>query len=203
MTRAEASLQFSGYLSKHISLTKEQLKEICKLYELKQYSKKEMFFNQGDIASKEGFVLSGSWRIFHRDVKGAEHVLYFAFSNWWIGDMASFANQSAAFFSAAAIENSWVLEVDKVKKDKLLNAFPEMERLFRIIIEKHLVVLQKRFLLTISTQASERYLELIQRAPGIEQLVPQHQIASYLGILPESLSRMKKNMMKDPKSKTI
>jgi CRP-like cAMP-binding protein len=199
MKRAEASLQLSDYLSNHISLSNEQLNEICKLYDLKHYSKKELFFNQGDSASKEAFVLSGSWRIFHRDAKGAEHVIYFAFSNWWMGDMASFANQTAAFFSAEAIENSWVLEIDKERKDKLLHAFPAMERLFRIIIEKHLAVLQKRFLLTISTQASERYLELIQRAPGIEQLVPQHQIASYLGILPESLSRMKKNMMKDAK----
>ena len=199
MTKAEASNQFSEYLSRHVSLDTNQTQKICDFYELKQYDKKEMFFLQGTSSTKEGFVLSGSWRIFHRDIKGTEHVLYFAFSNWWIGDMASFSSQTEAFFSAESLEKSWVLEIDKSKKDKLLNEFPEMERLFRIIIEKHLTVLQKRFLLTISTQASERYLELLQRAPGIEQLVPQHQIASYLGILPESLSRMKKNLIKDSK----
>ncbi len=200
MTKIEAHVLFSKYLSNHISLDEKHLQAICEFYELKQYSKKDIFFKQGSIACKEGFVLSGLWKIFHRDIKGAEHVLYFAFSNWWIGDMASFSNQTEAFFSAEALEKTWVLEIDKHKKDKLLQDFPAMERLFRIIIEKHLVVLQKRFLLTISTQASERYLELIQRAPGIEQLVPQHQIASYLGILPESLSRMKKNMMKGIKN---
>lgn len=199
MIKTDADNQFRSYLSNHVSLEDHKLKAICDLYQLKQFSKKDFFFQQGSIAIKEGFVLSGSWRIFHRDIKGSEHVLYFAFSNWWIGDMASFANQTEAFFSAEAIEPTWILEIDKVKKDKLLHDFPEMERLFRIIIEKHLVVLQKRFLLTISTQARERYLELITRAPGIEQLVPQHQIASYLGILPESLSRMKKNMVKESK----
>ena len=69
--------------------------------------------------------------------------------------------------------------------------------MFRIISQKHLTVLQKRFLLTVSANAAERFQELIQRSPGIEQLVPQHQIASYLGILPESLSRMKKQMNKN------
>jgi Mn-dependent DtxR family transcriptional regulator len=64
------------------------------------------------------------------------------------------------------------------------------------MIQKNLSVLQKRFLLTISASASDRYLELIERSPGIEQLVPQHQIASYLGIHPESLSRMKKQLLK-------
>ncbi len=197
MTKTEANNQFSQYLSNHVSIDQKQLQAICDLYELKKYSKKDLFFQQGSIADKEGFVLSGSWRIFHRDIKGSEHVLYFAFANWWIGDMASFANKTEAFFSAEALEQTWILEIDNHKKDKLLQGHPEMERLFRIIIEKHLVVLQKRFLLTISTPVSERYLELITRAPGIEQLVPQHQIASYLGILPESLSRMKKNMMKE------
>jgi len=71
-----------------------------------------------------------------------------------------------------------------------------LERFFRVLAERHLVVLQKRFLLTISANASERYQELLERSPGIEQLVPQHQIASYLGILPESLSRMKKQLLK-------
>jgi CRP-like cAMP-binding protein len=199
MTKNEAHIQFSQYLSNHVTLNQKKLRAICNLYELNRFSKKDHFFRQGSIAYKEGFVLSGSWRIFHSDMKGTEHVLYFAFSNWWIGDMASFANQTEAFFSAEALESSWILEIDQQKKEKLLHDYPEMERLFRIIIEKHLVVLQKRFLLTISTQAKERYLELITRAPGIEQMVPQHQIASYLGILPESLSRMKKNMLNESK----
>ena len=79
----------------------------------------------------------------------------------------------------------------------MLEQVPQLEKLFRIITQKHLTVLQKRFLLTVSSNAAERYQELIQRHPGIEQLVPQHQIASYLGILPESLSRMKKQMHKE------
>jgi len=88
------------------------------------------------------------------------------------------------------------LVIDPTEKEVLLKKVPKLERLFRLMIQKNLSVLQKRFLLTISANASDRYLELIERSPGIEQLVPQHQIASYLGIHPESLSRMKKQLLK-------
>jgi hypothetical protein len=85
--------------------------------------------------------------------------------------------------------------VGKEEIDQLFQDVPKLERLFRIITQRTLSVLQKRFFLTVSANAEERYEELIQRHAGIEQLVPQHQIASYLGILPESLSRMKKQLM--------
>ncbi|MEY3087114.1 MAG: hypothetical protein RLZ93_1038, partial [Bacteroidota bacterium] len=76
----------------------------------------------------------------------------------------------------------------------LFDQIPALERLFRVMAQRTLAVLQKRFLMTVSAHAEERYQELLQRHPGIEQIVAQHQIASYLGILPESLSRMKKKL---------
>jgi CRP-like cAMP-binding protein len=93
------------------------------------------------------------------------------------------------------MEDSWILAIGKEEMDQLFQDVPKLERLFRIITQRTLSVLQKRFFLTVSANAEERYEELIQRHAGIEQLVPQHQIASYLGILPESLSRMKKQLM--------
>jgi hypothetical protein len=87
-----------------------------------------------------------------------------------------------------------VLIINPERKEDLFKEVPQMERMFRIITQRTLTVLQKRFFLAMSGSAKDRYLQLIQRHPKIEQLVPQYQIASYLGILPESLSRMKKQL---------
>jgi CRP-like cAMP-binding protein len=122
-------------------------------------------------------------------------VLYFAFKDWWIGDIASFFDDIPTKLNAQAMEDSWILAIGKEEMDQLFQDVPKLESLFRIITQRTLSVLQKRFFLTVSANAEERYEELIQRHAGIEQLVPQHQIASYLGILPESLSRMKKQLM--------
>ena len=111
--------------------------------------------------------------------------------------MATFDTGKPSILSAQALEDSTVLWIDPIQKDKLYQEVPALERLFRLITQKHLAVLQKRFLLTVSSNAVERYQELIERSPGIEQLVPQHQIASYLGILPESLSRLKRQLIRE------
>jgi CRP-like cAMP-binding protein len=117
-----------------------------------------------------------------------------------MGDMASFNSTEPSATSAQALEKSTILTINPIKKEALFAKVPALERFFRLIVQKHLTVLQKRFLLTVSASAAERYQELIRRAPGIEQLVPQHQIASYLGILPESFSRMKKQLHQNQKS---
>ena len=93
------------------------------------------------------------------------------------------------------MEDSWILAISREDVEYLFEKVPKLERLFRIITQRTLSVLQKRFFLTVSANAEDRYQELLQRHAGIEQLVPQHQIASYLGILPESLSRMKKQLI--------
>jgi CRP-like cAMP-binding protein len=184
------------YIAARINITEKDKELIANAYSLIEVKKKNHLFQQDEICQIEGFVVKGTFRVYYLDSKGSEHVLYFAFPEWWVGDMVSFAGGEVSGLSVQALEDSLILVIDPVKKEELYAQVPALERLFRIIIQKHLAVLQKRFLLTISASAAERYEELIKRSPGIEQLVPQHQIASYLGILPESLSRMKKHLLK-------
>lgn len=182
------------YFSKHIDLTPEELAYIADAYTFFSVKKKDFIFEHNKVCTIEAFVVSGTVRIFYLDDKGLEHVLYFAFPDWWASDMASFTTGEPALLNAQAMEDSILLIIDPERKEEMLQRIPKLERLYRIIMQRHLAVLQKRFLLTVSANAHERYLELLERSPGIEQLVPQHQIASYLGILPESLSRMKKQI---------
>ena len=188
--------QLIDHLSQRITLTETEKQIIRDAYSLLEIKKKKHLFEQGSICQLEAYVVNGTFRVYYTDLKGLEHVLYFAFKDWWVGDIASFNSGEPSGLNAQALEDSLLLVIDREKMHKLLEEVPALEKFFRIITQKHLTVLQKRFLLTISASAVERYQELIQRSPGIEQLVPQHQIASYLGILPESLSRMKKQLLK-------
>ena len=188
--------QLIEHLSQRIDLTEKEKQTIREAYSLIEIKKKKHLFEQGSTCLLEAFVVKGTFRVYYIDLKGLEHVLYFAFMDWWVGDIASFNSGEPSGLNAQALEDSLLLVIDREKKEKLLKDVPALEKFFRIITQKHLTVLQKRFLLTISASAAERYQELLQRSPGIEQLVPQHQIASYLGILPESLSRMKKQLLK-------
>ena len=182
------------YFSTRVSLNEAEINFIKNSYELKVISKKEFLFSQGEVCKIEAFVVDGSAKVFYLDEKGNEHILYFAFKDWWMGDIASFNFGEPAIMSAQALEDLQVLIINPERKETLFKEVPQMERMFRIITQRTLTVLQKRFFLAMSGSAKDRYLQLIQRHPKIEQLVPQYQIASYLGILPESLSRMKKQL---------
>jgi CRP-like cAMP-binding protein len=175
------------YFSTRISLNENEIYLIKNSYELKFLKKKEFLFSQGEICKTEAFVIDGSAKVFYSDEKGNDHILYFAFKDWWMGDIASFNYGERAIMSAQALEDLTVLVVNPERKEELFSQIPQMERMFRIITQRTLVVLQKRFFLAMSGSAKDRYIQLIQRHPKIEQLVPQYQIASYLGILPESL----------------
>jgi len=185
------------YIESYVSLTEEEKEIVRSAYQAKQLDKKEFLFKQGERCETEAFVLSGTLRVFYSDSKGQEHVLNFALPDWWVGDLASFYDGHPAFVSVQALEQSELLVIDPEQKEKLLKEVPKLERMFRIVIQKHLSSLQNRFLASISETADQRYKNLLERIPNIEQLVAQHQIASYLGILPESLSRMKRKLIKD------
>jgi CRP/FNR family transcriptional regulator, cyclic AMP receptor protein len=182
------------YISERVKLSDHDKQLITEAYHVRKLKRKEMLFEQGKHCQLEAFVLTGSFRVFYVDTRGLEHVLYFAFPDWWVGDIASFYSGEPAGLNAQALEESMVVTIDPQRKAELFDKVPALDRLFRTITQKHLTVVQKRLLLSYSATAAERYQELLKRSPGIEQLVPQHQIASYLGILPESLSRLKKQL---------
>lgn len=183
-----------NYFEDRIVLSNHDRELISSLYELRKYDKKELIFEQGELCRIESFVVKGSCKVFHIDNKGQEHILYFAFKDWWVGDITSYNSSDSAIMSAQALEETYVLCISPERKEQLFTKIPQLERMFRIITQRTLTVLQKRFLLAMSGSAVDRYLQLIERHPKIEQLVPQYQIASYLGILPESLSRIKKQL---------
>lgn len=194
MEISEYYQDINRYFSERVDLTSKDIKLICNAYELKSFKKKDFLFQQGERSKFESYIVNGTLKVFYSDDRGNEHILYFAFKDWWVGDIASFNSKEPSIMSAQALEDTYLLSITYDKKEELFAKIPKLERMFRIVTQRTLTVLQKRFFLAMSGSAKDRYIQLIQRHPTIEQLVPQYQIASYLGILPESLSRMKKQL---------
>jgi CRP-like cAMP-binding protein len=194
MDAQEAYQKLFAYTKQRVNIQEKDLELMKKFYKLRKVSKKDFFLKEGSTNFNQGFVVDGTLRVYYTDAKGNEHVLYFAFADWWVGDLSAFHFDDAATLNVQALEESYLLEISKEDLEYLFDQIPALERLFRVMAQRTLAVLQKRFRMTVSAHVEERYQELLQRHPGIEQIVAQHQIASYLGILPESLSRMKKKL---------
>lgn len=133
-------------------------------------------------------------RIYSIDNKGLEHIVQFAIKDWWVSDLNSFLSGKPAEFNIDVLQDSELLLLEKEARDELLDKCPKMERFFRILIESNHVANNQRIVDSLSTSAEERYLKFIQTYPKLFEIVPQNQIASYLGITPQSLSRIRKEL---------
>lgn len=190
-----------NYIEQRIVLSENDKNIIKEKFSLRMIKRKDYFLKEGDLGFEQAFIISGSMRVYYIDGKSQEHVLYFGFKDWWVGDLASFQLKTASQLNVQALEDTWLLAFTHEGIEEIFVKVPAMERLFRIMAQRTLAVLQKRLFLTVSASAEDRFVALIERHPNIEQIVPQHQIASYLGILPESLSRMKKQMIDKSRAK--
>lgn len=156
--------------------------------------KKELFTVQGEHCRYLAFVNSGCLRAFHTDAKGDEFTMYFAFLNWWTGDKTSFYSDTPARFSVQALEESEVFRADRTNWEKALDTIPVFENWYRVKTRKSYEAAQQKLIDTQTETAEEKYLKLLKNAPDIVQRIPQHYIASFLGIKPQSLSRIRKNI---------
>lgn len=185
-------------IRQRIELSEEEAAYFCSLMQRRTLRKRQYLLQEGDVCRYEFFVNSGCLRAYTIDDKGTEHVLQFAVEDWWIGDMHSFITQTPARLAIDALEDSEVFYLDKAAWDGLFQRVPRFERFFRILLQRAFITLQERVVSGMSDTAEERYRRFRDRYPQLEQRVPQRQIASYLGITPESLSRIRRKALSDP-----
>jgi len=185
-------------LKKHINnrvpLTDEEFNICIKFFNSKKLKKHQFLLNEGEICRYIGFVNSGCLRQYSIDNQGAEHIIQFAIEDWWVSDLHSFLSGFPATYNIDALQDSEVLLLDKSARDELLDACPKMERFFRLLIESNHVATNQRISDSLSASAEERYLKFIKTYPQLFEQVTQNQIASYLGITPQSLSRIRKEL---------
>ena len=155
-----------------------------------------MLLQQGEVCKFEAYIVKGCVKKYYIDQAGNEVILQFAIEDWWISDIGSFNEQKPSNLFIETLEDTEVLMIDFVSKQHLFHEIPMFDRVFRIMMQRAYSVLESRFYATVAHSAETLYLEFLAKYPTIPQRVPQQEIASYLGITPESLSRIKSNLFK-------
>lgn len=183
-------------ISRHIDLTEEEADYFISLLKQKTIRKRQFLLQSGEISRHETFVVKGLLRAYIIDKSGYEHVAMFASEGWWISDLYSFLTQSPGSQNIDALEDTEVLQIEKDDLERLYLEIPKFDRFFRILLQNAFVANQQRILASISLTAEEQYLAFVKKYPSLEQRVPQHQVASYLGITPETISRIRRSLTK-------
>ena len=181
-------------VSKCITLTAEEIAQFTGILTTKKFPKKTMLLNEGEICQFEGYVQKGCVRIYYLDENGFEVTLAFAVEDWWISDIASFHYHTPSSLYMETLEDSEFLMLTPDTKERLLETIPKFERVFRMLVQRRLAVLQNRLIHTMAKPAADLYLEFIALYPTISQRVPQYYIASYLGVSPEFVSIIRKRL---------
>lgn len=182
-------------VARHIELTEEEKKYFTSLLKLRKIRKKQYLLQAGEVSRFENFVSKGLLRAYTIDDKAQEHIAMFAMEGWWISDLYSFLTETPATQYIDALEDSEVISIEKTDLEQLYIKVPKFDRLFRKLLQNAFVANQQRILASISQTAEEQYLAFIKKYPSLDQRIPQHQIASFLGITPETISRIRRGRM--------
>lgn len=178
-------------LTAGVSLTEEEF-EYCKtLFIPKKLRRRQYLLQEGDVAKHIAFVEKGILRTYTVDDKGTEHILQFSQEGWWVADLYSFLTNEPSTYNIEALEDCGLLLISQGSWDSLLQRIPALERYFRLLVQNSLIATQRRLMGTMTETAEEKYLKLLKTQPDCVQRVPQHMIASYLGITRETLSRIR------------
>jgi CRP-like cAMP-binding protein len=181
-------------LQKHISLTTEEQECFIEKLTSKKLKKKQFLLHEHQLAKETAFIVSGCLRSYSIDNSGLEHVLQFAPEGWWITDMYSFISQKEGYLTIDALEDSEVLLLSRENQLTLFNELPKLEHYFRTLTEKALVSSQQRLMENLSLTAKQRYQNFCKTYPTLINVLPQKQIASYIGVTPEFLSKLRSDI---------
>lgn len=180
------------HISEQVAITPDEFVKTLRHFKTVNYPKKSLVIRADEYISHQYFVVSGCLRSFLMDDNQREHTAQFAIENWWVSDFTAYFTGSKSILFVECIEDCELLAIHKSSLDKLYACVPSLEYFFRKKLEKALVALQKRIIANLYKTAEERYHDFLINYPNIEQRVRNYQIASYLGITPESLSRIRK-----------
>lgn len=187
---------FQNHLSQILGVPIASLEVCSTFYEIKEVKKNEIILREGEISDSTFFVEKGLLRMYSIDKAGKEHVIQFAPENWIISDTTSQLLNEKSRFYIEAIEESVIVVTKEGFFENLSKIYPDVAEKNQRLMFNHIKNLQNRVNALISTTAEERYMDFLKRYPNLMLRAPQWMVASYLGITPESLSRVRKELAK-------
>ena len=189
--------QINKNISRYVTFEEEELAIFNSLLAYKKVPKKTMLLREGEKCDFEAFVIKGCVRKYYIDANGFEVILQFAVENAWVGDVSfNIYEEEPSRVYIETLEDCEFFMFNPETKESLFSKVPKFERAFRILMQRNLAVTQNRLFDTISKTATEKYLEFLKQYPTLSQRVAQHYIASYLGISPEFLSKVRTKIAK-------
>jgi CRP/FNR family transcriptional regulator, anaerobic regulatory protein len=186
---------FQKYLDDKIVLSREQSDWIRSLSVVKKLRKHQYLLQEGDVCKHHAFVTKGCLRSYSVDSHGMEHIVKFAVENWWIADRDSLKTGEPAKLNIDAVEDSEAVLLTGQDFDLVCQQVPAFNDMVNNLLQSAYNASQNRVLANISLYANEKYEYFLQRYPDLALRLPQSMIASYLGISPETLSRVRNQAM--------
>lgn len=176
------------------AVSDESFQSFCELTFEKSFDKKQYFVEPGRACNYQYFILEGSCYSYYVNEKGDKSAIQLAIENHWITDSSSFFTNKSAVSTIETLEPTRALLLSKENLDILCKRHPIFDRYYRILLQNAMSTLYYRIAKTNSEDAEHRYREFAQLFPHFIQRIPQFLIASYLGIKPQSLSRIRREI---------
>jgi CRP-like cAMP-binding protein len=186
------------YINSYTStpLTDSEAELIKNIFVPKKIRKRRYFLQEGEVCKYSAFIVKGAMRQYSVDDKGVDHIVRLFIENWWVTDRESYVMLTPSVYNIDAWEDTDVLLVTKADFLNRLSSMPALVELALKLDENHAIATQKRLNATISLPAEQRYSDFTKTHPEFLQRFPQHIIASYLGITKETLSRIRRHVIK-------
>jgi CRP-like cAMP-binding protein len=185
---------FKEEVEKRVTVPEGEFERFLALWDYKTFRKNEFILRAGEVPKFSLFVLKGCLRQFLINRNGEESIVYFAEERHWIGDLPAMRNRTASDFNFQALEECELLTIQADKWEQAFLDFPWWTKAHLTGYQKWAAKMQQQIAEMQTRTGEERYLQLLKEKPALLQRVPQHYIASYLGLSPETLSRIRKKI---------
>lgn len=180
-----------------VSLNAHEEQAFLAILEIRKFKKKEFLLQEGNVCNKVSFFNNGCMRLFY-NVEGVENTIQFFFGGSWHTDYTSFLTGRPTIENMQALESCDVVQFKKESIYRLYDEFPVFDRVGRVMAEQAFLSVTSLNKMLTNEEPQQRYLNLMQQRPDVVERIPQHYIASYLGVKPESLSRIRKRILTAP-----
>ncbi len=182
------------HFQQYLPLTEAEQALILTRVKQRNVKRRQMILQEGFVCRHYTFIVKGCFKMYAVDDRGVEHNIQFAAEDDWIADIGSFHSKKPSSLFIEALEPSDIIQIEQQDLYLLYINIPKLDRIFKVIVENKYVELQNRVLQTISSTAQQRYLNFLEQYPTLSLRLPNTQIASYLGITPEFLSKIRKEL---------